>query len=596
MYSAKPGFPRPSRQKQIPSSQSHVKSKFLAIIILCLTLALFSDSSRADDLSTGPLPRNGLALPSAQQLIWHDYEVGMFIHFGPSTFLDWVIDWPVPEYRAKEVKSHQMPDKPEHMFDPRNFNPKKLDTDQWVAAAEAMGAGYIVLVAKHHGGFCLWQTETSEHGVRNSPWRGGKGDVVADLAESCRKRGMPMGVYLSPQDHVHGAAGGGRCRTPEDQKRYQEIYRRQLTELLTRYGKMSEIWFDGGLAVEVGDLIRQHAPDAVVFQGPQANIRWVGNEDGFAPYPCWNAISTKIARSGIGTAVHGKPDGTVWMPVECDTKIRGQWHWASDKTEWGSASLKSLDVLMDTYYRSVGHGQVLLLNHSPDRSGRITDADFKRGAELGAEVRRRFGRSLAETDGRGTSIELDMGKATTVDHVITMEDIAHGERIRSYVLEGYRKGSWKQLCEGTAIGHKKIDRFPQISVEKIRLRVITASASPVVRKLAAYHVKAAAAATGIGLPLDTIELQLAAATGEEEKFDLSPWIKGPGQYTLILRAKGDAPHPLLVDLKLIIDGAEATQYLEPLEDKPGYFDLNITVTRSWPKGSLILQRSSPPKK
>jgi len=557
------------------------------LLLFSLGLPLLVASTSADDTA---LPSNALALPSAQQLVWHDYEVGTFIHFGPSTFLDYVIDWPVPEFRSKNVHEHQLPDTLEHLFNPRDFNPEKLDTDQWVAAAEAMGAGYIVLVAKHHGGFCLWQTETSEHGVRNSPWRDGKGDIVADLAESCRKRGMPMGVYLSPQDHVHGAAGGGHCRNPKDQARYREIYRQQLTELLTRYGKMCEVWFDGGLAVDVGDLIRQHAPDAVVFQGPNASIRWVGNEDGFAPYPCWNSISSETARSGIGTAAQGTPDGAVWMPIECDTKIRGQWHWASDQTEWGAASLKTLDVLMDTYYRSVGHGQVLLLNHSPDRSGRITDADFQRGAEMGAEIRRRFGRSLAETSGRGTNLDLDLGAPSTIDHTITMEDIAHGERIRTYQIEGLANGQWRQLCAGTAIGHKKIDRFPPVSVEKIRLRVTQSAASPVIRKLAAYHV-VGSPAPATALRPNLIEIEMGSATKADQQVDLSSRINGPGQYELILLGEKGASPPDLRDLRLLIDKTDAPQYLTALRDQPGHFNLNITATRPWPKGSLILRRS-----
>lgn len=587
-------------RRMIPSVSTMIVRTTRAVCpaLVAFFLAVVPFTTRAQiALPPNPDPRlANLALPSAQQLVWHDYELGMFIHFGPSTFLDYVIDWPASEYRAKEVRQHQMPDKPEHQFDPKHFNPTKLDTDQWVAAAEAMGARYIVMVAKHHGGFCVWQTGTSDYGVRNTPWKNGSGDIMAELSPSCRKRGMALGVYLSPQDHVHGAAGGGRCRTPEDQERYNGIYRQQLTELLTRYGKIAEVWFDGGLAVPVGDIIRKHAADAVVFQGPEASIRWVGNEKGFAPYPCWNAVSTRTARSGTGTARNGTPDGTVWMPNECDTKIRGQWHWASDKTDWGgSATLKSLKVLMDTYYRSVGHGAVLLLNHSPDTTGRITEADFKRGAELGAEVRRRFGRSLAETDGHGTTLELDLGKSSVVDHVITMEDIAHGERIRSYAIEGYQNGDWVRLCTGTSVGHKKIDPFSPVRLERIRLRVITSVGSPVIRKFAAYDVgqtsRVAPAATS-----QRIELEIVAGSKADQQFDLSGWIQEPGQYELILRTTGGNPLPTLRDLKLLIDGAVASQYLTAQSGQTGRFNLNITVTRSWPAGSIVLRHRANPKR
>ena len=154
----------------------------------------------------------------------------------------------------------------------------KLDTDQWVAAAEAMGAKYIVCVAKHVGGFCMWQTETTDYGVKSLSWRGGKGDVLADLATSCRKRGMKLGVYLSPCDRKHGAGVGGRCGSPEAQKVYSKIYRQQLTEVLSRYGDIVEVWFDGSNVIEVGDILKKFASRAMVFQGPHATIRWVGNE------------------------------------------------------------------------------------------------------------------------------------------------------------------------------------------------------------------------------------------------------------------------------------------------------------------------------
>ena len=420
---------------------------------------------------------------------------------------------------------------------------------------------------------------------------------MADLSASCRKRGLRLGVYLSPQDHAHGAGGGGRCRTPHDQQRYDRIYRQQLTELLTRYGKISEVWFDGGQVVDVADILREHASDAVVFQGPQMSIRWVGNEDGFAPYPCWNSVSAADARTGVATAAQGNPDGTVWLPCECDTKIRGQWHWASDNTRWGSASLKSLDVLLDTYYRSVGHGQVLLLNHSPDPSGRIREADFRRGAELGAEIRRRFGRSLAETSGRGSTIELDLGGLMAVDHVVTMEDIAHGERVRSYVIHGYRDGQWTELAAGTAIGHKKIDRFAAAEVEKIRFRTTAAVETPVIRRLAAYYVgsQLTPAVISGSLSAKRIEVSLGLASDDTQRVDLSRWISEPGQYELILRG-GDGNLPDLKDLRLLIDDTDAGQYLTASEGQPGRFNVSITVTRSWPPGTLILERVLHPPK
>ena len=192
------------------------------------------------------------------------------------------------------------------------FNPPNVDTDQWVSAVESMGAKYIVLVAKHHGGFCLWQTDSTEYSIKNSPYKNGKGDIVAELAESCRKKGMKLGVYLSPADFFHGAThmmSGGRVDTPEKEKIYFKNYRQQLTELLANYGTMFEIWFDGSCIIPTGDIIAEHAPNALVFQGQYQHIgnkytglRWVGNERGWAPYPAFNAVSAEAAKSGTSTA------------------------------------------------------------------------------------------------------------------------------------------------------------------------------------------------------------------------------------------------------------------------------------------------------
>ena len=405
-----------------------------------------------------------LAHPTPQQAAWQDFEIGMFIHFAPNTWTD------------REGDDLSLP--------LAKMNPEKLDTDQWVAAAEAMGARYIVFVAKHVGGFCMWQTDTTDYGVRNTPWRGGKGDVLADLSVSCRKRGIKLGVYLSPCDRKHGAGVGGRSKTPEAQREYDKLYRRQLTEVLSRYGRMIEVWFDGSNIVEVGDILQKHAPGAMVFQGPHATIRWVGNEAGTAPASAWNALSETDAKSGVATARHGDPDGTAWLPNECDARIRSTWFWNTRN----APTLKGVEQLMEMYYRSVGHGAVLLLNHPPDTSGLIPESDVKRGAEFGAEIRRRFGRSLAETSGKGETVELKLPRPTRIDHAITMEDILQGERVRRYVIEGLAGARWVKLCEGTAVGHKKIDRFPAVEVSVVRFRATEAAAPPQIRKLAVFHV------------------------------------------------------------------------------------------------------------
>jgi alpha-L-fucosidase len=372
-----------------------------------------------------------LAKPTLAQVAWQGLELGMFIHWSPGTY-------------ENTTSGHDSLKTPLSIIDPQG-----LDTEQWVDVAEAMGAKYIVLVAKHVGGFCLWQTQTTDYGIRNTPWRGGKGDIVKDLSESCRRRGLRLGVYLSPRDDYFGAKTGGICATPEKQEAYGRMYLQQLTELLTRYGEMCEVWFDGSNVVDVGDILARHAPEAMVFQSRYATIRWVGNEDGIATYPAWNTVSRADAASGVATNQHGTPDGEAWLPLECDARIRANWFWTQDNEK----TLKSLEQLMTMYYRSVGNGAVLLLNHTPDTRGRIPEPDAARAAAFGNEIRRRFGTALAETTGSGEHLELPLDGRRLVDHVIIMEDIAQGERIRVYTVEGWDGAAWQILCRGTAVGY-----------------------------------------------------------------------------------------------------------------------------------------------
>ena len=434
-------------------------------VVAALALGLFLVPGCAS-ARPAPAPGPKLALPTPQQAAWQDDEVGMFIHFAPNT-------WQDQEYDDLSTPLEKI-------------NPAKLDTDQWVRAAELMGAKYIVFVAKHVGGFCMWKTDTADYGIKDTPWRGGKGDVLRDLANSCRQRGMKLGVYLSPQDRKHGAEVSGKCKTPADQEVYNKLYRQQLTEVLSRYGQMVEVWFDGSNVIDVGDILKQYAPVAMIFQGPWATIRWVGNEDGVAPYPAWNAVPEAAWRSCIATAEHGDPNGSVWLPNECDARIRRDWFWNSKN----ASTLKTVDQLMDMYYRSVGHGAILLLNQTPDTSGLIPEADVIRGAEFGAEVQRRFGTSLAETAGKGEKVELALPAPHAIDHVITMEDITRGERVRKYLLEGKVGAKWVQLASGTAIGHKKIDRIAPIEVSRVRLLCTESAAEPIIRELAVYDTAA----------------------------------------------------------------------------------------------------------
>jgi alpha-L-fucosidase len=417
-------------------------------------------------LLTVPAPQEPAteARPTPSQLAWQDLELGMFVHLAPQT-------WQDSEQDRMTVE-------------PSAMNPGKLDTDQWVRVAKSMGARFIVFVAKHEGGFCWWHTDTTDFGVRNTPWRDGTGDVLRDLAASCRKGGIRLGVYLSPQDRKHAVGVGGRARDPNHQAEYEQLFRQQLTEVLSRYGEMSEVWFDGSLVFDVGDIVQRHAPSAVVFQGPQASIRWVGNEDGVAPYPAWNTV--RFPKPGVKwgdyTAADSDATGNRWLPIECDARIRATWFWHTDNAR----TLKSVEQLMDMYYRSVGHGATLLLNQTPDRTGLIPETDAGRAAEFGEEIRRRLGTPRGEAHGTGSPITLHLATRPTIDHVVTEEDLRDGERVRSYVVEGLVDGTWQQLVAGTAIGHKKIDPIAPVRVSDLRLRILDSADTPRIRRFAAF--------------------------------------------------------------------------------------------------------------
>ena len=410
-----------------------------------------------------PDGRLSLPVPTADQRHWSDLELGMFVHFAPNTWQD------------REYDDHSTPLSAIH---------PDIDTDQWVEVARDLGARYVVMVAKHQGGFCMWQTRTTAYGIRGTPWKGGHGDVMADLAASCRRAGLGLGVYCSPRDDDFGAGPGGKCATPEKQAAYDRRYREQLTELWTRYGPLVEVWFDGSVVVPVCDLVRAYVPHAAVFQGPCATIRWVGNEDGFAPYPSWDTLSRAAAATGIATAQQSDSGGDAWLPLECDVSIRRpHWFWSTTDERF----LLSLDQLLEIYYRSVGRGAQLLLNIPPDTTGHIPAPDAARAKQLGDEVRRRFGTPLAETRGSGNEVVLHLPASAVVDHVIIQEDLAAGERVRAYRLAGRSGGDWAPLGEGISIGHKRIQPVPPTRVDAVRLDV-TRSAGPArIRRLAAFR-------------------------------------------------------------------------------------------------------------
>ena len=416
-------------------------------------------------LATQAADQPRLPLPTPEQAEWLNAQIGIFIHWAPNV------------YQGGEG---------DNLSTPRDqINPDRFDAARIVRAAKSAGAGYIIFVAKHVGGYCAWQTDTTDYSLKTSPWKNGQGDMVGDLAQACQKQGLRFGVYLSPRSDVHHVGVGGRAASPEKQTEYNEIYRRQLTEILTKYGPMFEMWFDGGNIVPVNDLIAKLAPGIITFQGRRPNsTRWVGTEHGFAPYPCWNTIDWKAGQTPKEGA--GSPTGNIWGPAECDVSIlRPNWFWR----EGSDRQILSLHSLVEIYYMSVGRGVNLLLNITPDGHGEVPEAQIHRLQEFGDEIRARFGKPLATTRGEGTTLELKLSQPTTVNHLRLAEDIRHGERVRQFVVEGRSTdGHWSPLFQGTQIGARQLVPFPAVTVTSLRLRIEQSVAAPFIREFSVFHV------------------------------------------------------------------------------------------------------------
>jgi alpha-L-fucosidase len=417
--------------------------------------------------------------PSPQQVEWQDLEIGVIFHFGTNTFLD--REWG------------------DGTADPSVFNPKDVDAEQWIQAVKAAGAKYVVLVAKHHDGFCLWPRELTNYSVKSSPWRGGKGNLVREVEEAARKNGLKFGVYLSPWDRHDPRY--------KDAAEYDKYYFGQLDELASQYGQLEEFWMDGagsgGHTYDFDKIVqelRMWQPNTLVFADvalyKYADLRWVGNEDGQVPYENWNVVD----RTGY----------LRWRPAEADTPLRKlHWFWHPND----EASLKSLADLVDDYEQSVGRGAQLMLGIAPDRNGRVPDADVARLKEFGEAIKKIYGHNLViEKHVQGTApealdgdpdtfwsapegsheaaIRLNFQEPVTFDCAVTMEWLVDGQRVRKYAIEVFEGGKWKRVAEGQAIGHKKIDRFAPVTTEHVRLNLLETSDAAEIREFQLYSTTA----------------------------------------------------------------------------------------------------------
>lgn len=432
--------------------------KYCLFFLLCFYSSIFSYSQEIK-----------LATPSAVQFKWQEQERIMFIHFGIATWLG-------SEYDEAGK------------FDLSRINPAKLNTDEWCKVAKSWGAKQIIFVAKHVGGFCWWQTNTTDYSVKNIPWKNGKGDLLADIAASCKKYKLNLGVYIYPGDVKYGAGigSGGKTADPDLQDAYTKIFRQQLTEVLTKYGPMLEVWFDGNCVIDIDDILTKYSSKSVIFQSKKASIRWPGTESGMLAYPAWNTVTKKALQSGVATQYDDDPNGDIWAPLEADAPLYNHnWFWspANEKKR------KSLQNLLDMYYRSAGYGGIMLLNCSPDTTGQISAGDQNAYKSLGAEIERRFAKPMIEiSNKKGTSFTLSFKNPAPVNHVVIEEDYRFGHRIRNYTLEGKTNSGWVILAKGSSVGRKKIDAFATTNISSLKLTAIAFADTPLIRSLKVYNV------------------------------------------------------------------------------------------------------------
>jgi alpha-L-fucosidase len=450
-------------------------------------------------------------VPSDRQLLWHELECYGFLHFTVNTFTD--KEWGYGD-EAEAV-----------------FNPTAFDADQIVRTAKEGGLKQLIFTAKHHDGFCLWPSKYTEHSVKHSPWKQGHGDVVREISDACRRHGLRFGVYLSPWDRNHKDYG-----RPE----YVTYFRNQLRELLTQYGPIHEVWFDGANGgdgyyggarerrqidrktyygwEETHALVRKLQPNAVMFSDVGPDVRWVGNESGFAGDPCWATLNTEGWCPGFAEGRQlnaGHRNGKFWIPPECDVSIRPGWFYHASE----DARVRTPENIVTLYFQSVGRGGSMLLNLPPDRRGLIhendaaslraarkyLDATFAKdlaaGAKLAASNVRggdaQFGPDRLidgnrdtywATDDAATTPEvvLDLGRSVTFNVVRLREAIRLGQRVDRFALDAWQNGQWKEFAAAESIGANRLVRGKPITTDKVRLRITKSAACPAIAELGLF--------------------------------------------------------------------------------------------------------------
>jgi alpha-L-fucosidase len=423
--------------------------------------------------------------PTAGQLAYQERQLGAFIHFGPATF----INSDMMSVPAAEI-----------------FNPKRLDAEQWAKTAKSFGAKHIVLTAKHHNGFCLWPTETTEYSVKNASWKNGNGDVVRAFVDACRKYDLEIGLYVSGGDKHFGVSSTpdpqGERKIVGDIHKYFPVFLEQLRELLTNYGEISYLWFDGAydpfgwdvmnpetmipLGTAYGDaitnMVRLLQPEAIIMGGTSPDVRWSGSEQGWAEYPLENVV-----QPGEGFEKWVGPQSAGWIPAEANLHTRANWFWTPDSDK----TLRDLPFLMNVYAETIGRGANLLVNMTPDTSGLIPDAEVKRLAEFGEAIAQTFSQPIASRELHGNNPKntytLSLPKNQSVNLVVLEENIAKGQHIDQYTLESYTGTDWQAVGEGLTIGRKRIHYFDPVKTDKMRISLKGDSGKMALKSFTVYQ-------------------------------------------------------------------------------------------------------------
>lgn len=434
-----------------------------------------------------------IPVPNQQQLAWQEAELGVVFHYDLHVFDG--KKYNQKENRIAPVENYQI------------FNPVNLDTDQWIKAAKAAGAKFAILTATHETGFALYQSDVNPYSLKAVNWKKGRGDIVKDFVESCRKYDMKPGIYIGIRWNsffgVHDFKVNGEGDFQKNrQERYNRMCEGMVTELCTRYGELFEIWFDGGAdhpdngAPDVLPIVKKYQPNCIFYHNLQlAEVRWGGSESGTVSYPCWATFPNPYSHGGDTQAErmrllkHGDPEGKYWMPAMSDAPLRGyndrhEWFWEPGDEE----HIFPLEHLMKMYYGSVGHNSTLILGLTPDPNGLLPQPDVLRLKEWGDEIKRRFDTPIAKTSGIGQKLELILPAKQLINHVVIQEDIKTGERIREYGLQAFINGKWQTIADGTCVGHKRIQNFDEVETNKIRLVIHKSTADPQIKNLCVYHI------------------------------------------------------------------------------------------------------------